>query len=216
MSESAGNATPTTLSGVQKRTGAGTTGARKSASKSGRSRAREFVLQALYQHLVGRNSAEAIDTFTRDLSGFHKADAAHYNTVLHGCIETADALDALITPLLDRKLAEISPIEHAAMWIGVFEFQRCPDVPWRVVLNECIELAKEFGGTDGHKYVNAVLGGLAPQLRPLEVAADQGRSAHKDAAQPAPAAPVVTTSDALAPAAQSAPDDDATPPAAAL
>ena len=120
---------------------------------------------ANYQHLVGRNSAEAIDTFTRDLSGFHKADAAHYNTVLHGCIETADALDALITPLLDRKLAEISPIEHAAMWIGVFEFQRCPDVPWRVVLNECIELAKEFGGTDGHKYVNGVLNGLAPKLR---------------------------------------------------
>ena len=193
MSELSGNARP-----------AASTGARKSASKSGRSRAREFVLQALYQHLVGRNSAEAIDAFTRDLSGFHKADAAHYNTVLHGCIETAGSLDALITPLLDRTLAEISPIEHAAMWIGVFEFQRCPDVPWRVVLNECIELAKEFGGTDGHKYVNAVLGGLAPQLRPLEVAADQGRSAHKNAAVPHPA-----------PVAQPAPDDSTTPPPAA-
>ena len=207
MSESAGNARP-----------AAPTGARKSASKSGRSRAREFVLQALYQHLVGRTSAEAIDAFTRDLSGFHKADAAHYNTVLHGCIETADAMDALITPLLDRTLAEISPIEHAAMWMGVFEFQHCPDVPWRVVLNECIELAKEFGGTDGHKYVNAVLGGLAPQLRPQEVAADQGRSAHKNAAvaQPAPAAPLAAASNAAAPAAQPVPDDSTAPPAAAL
>ena len=65
-------------------------------------------------------------------------------------------------PLLDRKLEEISPIEHGVMWIGAYEFLHCPDVPWRVVLNECIELAKEFGGTDGHKYVNAVLNGLAP------------------------------------------------------
>ncbi|NMM77441.1 N utilization substance protein B [Acidovorax sp. SRB_14] len=173
------------------RTGLTSTGARKAASKSNRSRAREFVLQALYQHLVGRNSAEAIDAFTRDLSGFHKADAAHYNAVLHGCINTAADLDALITPVLDRKMAEISPIEHAAMWIGVFEFQHCLDVPWRVVLNECIELAKEFGGTDGHKYVNAVLGGLAPQLRAAEVAADKGRPAPPPpgAAAPQAAAP---------------------------
>jgi len=147
--------------------------ARKSAAKSGRSRAREFALQALYQHLVGRNEAQAIDNFTRDLAGFHKADSAHYDAVLHGCIGEAQALDALILPLLDRKLAEISPIEHAVMWIGAWEFQHALDVPWRVVLNECIELAKEFGGTDGHKYVNAVLNGLAAQLRSAEVEADK-------------------------------------------
>ncbi len=163
------------------------TGARKASAKSSRSRAREFALQALYQHLVGRNSAEAIDSFTRDLSGFHKADAAHYDAVLHGCIATGDFMDALITPLLDRKMAEISPIEHACMWMGVYEFQHCLDVPWRVVLNECIELAKEFGGTDGHKYVNAVLSALAPSLRSAEVAADAARPGRK-AAAPAPAA----------------------------
>ena len=166
----------------QSRTGLKSTGARKAASKSNRSRAREFALQALYQHLVGGNEATAIDAFTRDLAGFHKADAVHYDALLHGCIENAGALDALITPLLDRKLAEISPIERATMWIGVYEFQHCLDVPWRVVLNECIELAKEFGGTDGHKYVNAVLGGLAPQLRAAEVAADKGKTTGKDAA----------------------------------
>lgn len=152
------------------------TGGRKTSAKSGRSRAREFVLQGLYQHLVGGNHPEAIDAFTRDLSGFHKADEAHYNAVLHGCIRTAQELDELITPLLDRKMSDISPIEHAAMWIGAFEFQHCQDVPWRVVLNECIELAKEFGGTDGHKYVNGVLGGLAQRLRADEVAADLARS----------------------------------------
>ncbi len=157
----------------QSRTGLTSTGARKASAKSARSRSREFALQALYQHLVGRNEASAIDAFTRDLAGFHKADSAHYDALLHGCVEQADALDALILPLLDRKMAEISPIEHAVMWIGAYEFQHALDVPWRVVLNECIELAKEFGGTDGHKYVNAVLNGLAPMLREAEVAADK-------------------------------------------
>jgi N utilization substance protein B len=61
------------------------------------------------------------------------------------------------------------------MWIGAYEFSHCPDVPWRVVLNECIELAKEFGGTDGHKYVNAVLNGVAPLLRATEIEADRGQ-----------------------------------------
>ena len=157
----------------QSRTGLTSTGARKAASKSNRSRAREFALQALYQHLVGRNDATAIDAFTRDLAGFHKADAAHYDALLHGCIEQSSDLDALIVPLLDRQLGEISPIEHSVMWIGAYELLHCLDVPWRVVLNECIELAKEFGGTDGHKYVNAVLNGLAPKLRPVEVESDR-------------------------------------------
>lgn len=157
----------------QVRTGVTSTGARKAASKSVRSRSREFALQALYQHLVGRNEASAIDLFTRDLAGFSKADSAHYDALLHGCIEQAALLDALIVPLLDRKLTEISPIEHSIMWIGAYEFKHCLDVPWRVVINECIELAKEFGGTDGHKYVNGVLNGLAPLLRAREVEADK-------------------------------------------
>jgi N utilization substance protein B len=149
------------------------TGARKASVKSGRSRAREFALQALYQHLVGRNDAQSVDGFTRGLAGFHKADSVHYDALLHGCIEEAAELDGLITPLLDRKLQEVSPVEHAVMWIGAWEFRHAADVPWRVVINECIELAKEFGGTDGHKYVNAVLNGLAPQLRSAEVEADK-------------------------------------------
>jgi len=157
----------------QSRTGLTNTGARKAAAKSGRSRAREFALQALYQHLVGRNEAGDIDVFTRDLAGFHKADSAHYDALLHGCIEQAADLDALIVPLLDRKLGEISPVEHGVMWIGAYEMLHCLDVPWRVVLNECIELAKEFGGTDGHKYVNGVLNGLAPKLRAAEVETDR-------------------------------------------
>jgi transcription antitermination protein NusB len=150
-------------------------GHKKASEKSGRTRAREFALQALYQHLVGRNDTDAIDAFTRDLNGFHKADSAHYDALLRGCIEQYEALDAAITPLLDRSLAEISPVERAVLWIGAYEFRHCVDVPWRVVINECIELAKSFGGTDGHKYVNGVLNQLAAQLRPEEVARDPAR-----------------------------------------
>ena len=153
-----------------------TKGTKKAAHKSGRSRARGFALQAIYQHLVGRNDAEQIDAFTRDLSGFNKADAAHFDALLHGCVDQGPELDALIAPLLDRQWAEISPIEHGVMWIGAYEFKHCLDVPWRVVINECVELAKEFGGTDGHKYVNGILNGLAPQLRPLEVQADRAKA----------------------------------------
>ncbi len=155
--------------------GAKASAPRKAATKSARTRAREFALQALYQHLVGRNEATDIDVFTRDLSGFHKADSAHYDALLHGCVQESAELDALIAPRLDRPLAEISPIERAAMWIGAYEFRHAMDVPWRVVINECVELAKAFGGTDGHKYVNAVLNALAPELRATEVEADRAR-----------------------------------------
>jgi N utilization substance protein B len=157
----------------QTRTGLTSTGARKAGSKSDRSRAREFALQGLYQSLVGGNAVGDIDLFTRDLAGFNKADSVHFDALLQGCVAEAVQLDALIVPLLDRPMAEISPIEHAIMWIGAYEFGHCPDVPWRVVLNECIELAKEFGGTDGHKYVNAVLNGIAPLLRGAEMEADR-------------------------------------------
>ena len=157
----------------QSRTGLTSTGARKAGSKSPRSRSREFALQGLYQHLIGRNALDEIDAFTRDLAGFNKCDAAHFDALLGGCVAESAALDATIVPLLDRKLEEISPIERAVMWIGVYELRHCLDVPWRVVLNECIELAKEFGGTDGHKYVNAVLNKIAPDIRAAEVAGDR-------------------------------------------
>ena len=157
----------------QSKTGLTATGVRKAKAKSERTRAREFALQGLYQKLVGQNAVSEIDAFTRELAGFSKSDAAHFTLLLNGCSKEMAALDALIVPLLDRKLDEISPIEHGVLWIGAFELQHCLDVPWRVVLNECIELAKEFGGTDGHKYVNAVLNELAPRLRAAEVGSDR-------------------------------------------
>jgi transcription antitermination protein NusB len=159
----------------QVRTGLTDTGVKKAADKSPRTRAREFAMQALYQHQIGRNEAASIDLFTRDLAGFHKADSAHYDALLHGCIAQAGELDAALLPLLDRPMQEISPVEHAVMWIGAYEFKNCLDVPVRVVINEAIELAKAFGGTDGHKYVNGVLHKLAPLWRAQEVAESQQR-----------------------------------------
>ncbi len=148
----------------------------KAPARSGRTRAREFAIQALYQHLVGKNDSGDIDVFTRDLQGFSKADAAHYDALFHGCVKEAQTLDQKIVPHLDRPLAEISPVERAVMWLGAYELEHCLDVPWRVVLNEYIEQAKAFGGTDGHKYVNGVLNKLAPELRAAEVGSDKAPS----------------------------------------
>lgn len=156
-------------------------GTRKASSKNARSRAREFALQALYQHLVGKQSVSEIAPFTRDLAGFHKADAVHFDALLHGCVQESAVLDAHLTPLLDRTMIEISPVEHAAMWIGLYEFLHCPDIPWRVVINESVELAKEFGGTDGHKYVNGILNRAAQSMRALEIAADASTRKNADA-----------------------------------
>ena len=161
---------------------------RRASARAARTRARGFALQALYQFMVGGNPADEVDSFTRELSGFHKADAVHFDALLHGCAEQALGLDALILPVLDRKLSELSPIEHGVLWIGVYELQHCLDIPWRVVLNECIDLAKEFGGTDGHKYVNAVLNQLAQQLRTSEVQSEGRMAASADVTTDAPTA----------------------------
>lgn len=145
----------------------------RSAARTARSKAREFSVQALYQHLVGQQSPQELDAHTRNLQGFGKADAAHFDALVHGCIERAQDYDALIAPHLDRPWNEISPCEHAILWLGVYELQYSLDVPWRVVLNEYIEQAKAFGGTDGHKYVNGVLNKIAPLLRKTEMDAEK-------------------------------------------
>jgi N utilization substance protein B len=100
--------------------------------------------------------------------GFAKCDRAHFDALLHGGIEQAAALDAVLARYVDRKTSQLSPVEHAALMIGCYELMHCMDVPYRVVINESVELAKSFGGTDGHKYVNGVLDHCAAELRPLE------------------------------------------------
>lgn len=147
---------------------------KRAAPKSPRRRAREFALQGLYQWLLAGEDAGVVDAHMREQEGFDKADSAHFDALLHGCIESAAALDAVLARHVDRRTNLLSPIEHGVLLIGAYELKHCIDVPYRVAINEAVELAKAFGGTDGHKYVNGVLDKAAAELRPLEVAAKKG------------------------------------------
>lgn len=148
---------------------------RRAAPKSARRRAREAAMQGLYEWLVAATPIEAIAAHMRELDGFGKCDVAHFDALLNGCIEQATALDATLAQHLDRAVARLSPVEHALLMIGTFELQSCLDVPYRVAINEAVELAKSFGGTDGHKYVNGVLDKAAAALRPAEVQSSRDR-----------------------------------------
>jgi N utilization substance protein B len=144
--------------------------------KNSRRRAREFALQAIYQWLLNESAAETLLAQLKEQKEFPKADQALAEALLRGAIGNADALRALVTPYLDRKMKELSPVEHALLLLSAFELRDHADTPYRVIINESIELAKSFGGTDGHKYVNGVLDKLAAELRPKEVKARAGSS----------------------------------------
>ena len=138
---------------------------------SARRRSREAALQGLYEWLIGGGDAGVIDAHMREQEGFSEVDAAHFDALLHGCIAEAADIDALLAKHVDRKTTELSPVEHGVLMIGTYELKHCIDVPYKVAINEAVELAKNFGGTDGHKYVNGVLDKAAADLRPVEVQA---------------------------------------------
>jgi len=144
---------------------------RGAAPKSPRRRSREIATQGLYEWLINGADAGVVDAHMRELEGFDKCDSAHFDALLHGCIDGAAGLDEVLARHTDRPTRELSPVEHAVLMIGTYELQHCIDVPYRVAINEAVELAKSFGGTDGHKYVNGVLDKAAAELRPTEVAA---------------------------------------------
>ena len=147
--------------------------AKRGPPKSARRRSREFALQGLYEWLLSRDpgseNAGAIDAHIRETPGFDKADAEHYGALLHGAIGDVATLRRAITPHLDRPIQELSPVEHAVLLIGAYELVHHVEIPYRVVINEAVEVAKSFGGTDGFKYVNGVLDKLGSDLRPGEV-----------------------------------------------
>ena len=141
------------------------------SSKSPRRRAREFALQGLYQWRIGGADEAAIEAHVQEVAGFDKADRNFFCELLRGVLRDHDALRDRLQPYLDRPFAELSPIEACILLAGAFELANHPQTPYRVVINEAIELTKGFGGTDGHKYVNGVLDKLAAELRPVEVEA---------------------------------------------
>ena len=148
-------------------------------ARSARRRAREFALQGVYAWLLrggeGTQDAGEIDAHLRDAEDFSEADAQWFKTLLHGVLQEAPGLRERFTPYVDRPLAELSPVEHGILLIGSYELVYHVEVPYKVAINEAVELAKSFGGTDGFKFVNGVLDKLAADVRSVEVQAAQRR-----------------------------------------
>jgi len=147
------------------------THANPSKNRTPRHRAREFALQGLYQWLLNNEDATKVVNNIRGAHGFDKADGEYFADLLRGTIKQSVELREVFTPLVDRGIGELSPIEHAVLLIGAYELKNHIEIPYRVVINEAVELAKTFGGSDGYKYVNGVLDKLSATMREAETQA---------------------------------------------
>jgi len=136
-----------------------------------RSLARKFAMQALYQwQLTGQGVAELRNQYATE-EGFEGADRDYFDALLQGATAARESLDEQLGGMLDRPVAQLDPVEHAVLLIGLYELREQLDVPYRVVINEAVDLTKRFGATDGHKFVNAVLDRAARATRAAEQAA---------------------------------------------
>ena len=135
--------------------------------KSARRQSREIALQALYAWQL--SGGDPMDE-ARGLEGFDKGDRAFAEALVRGVRDRASELQGLISPHLDRDFAKLSPVERSILYIGAFELTAHPETPFKVVINEAIELGKSFGASEGHRFVNGVLEKIAARLRPDEVA----------------------------------------------
>jgi N utilization substance protein B len=145
----------------------------KKAERSSRARSlsRRLAMQALYQwQMTEQSSSELLNQYAQD-EGYPEVDADYFAEVLRGVTGEGEALDLALGELIDRPVAQLDPIEHAVLLIGMYELAHRTEVPYRVVINEGVELAKKFGATDGHKFVNAVLDRAARSMRAAEHAA---------------------------------------------
>lgn len=131
-------------------------------------KARRFAVQGIYEWQMTRNPAHEIEARTRAENAMHKVDIGYYHELLSQIIQQHEELDELLIPALDRELTSLDGVERATLRLGVYELKHHLEIPYRVVLDEAIELAKHFGGADSHKYVNGVLDRLAVQLRQAE------------------------------------------------
>jgi N utilization substance protein B len=139
-------------------------------AKTARRRSREIALQAIYAWQLAGGDALGL---VRAMDDYETADRALAETLVRGVLERSSELEALIAPCLDREFRRLSPVERAILYIGAFELQQHPGTPFKVVVNEAVELGKSFGGTGGHKFVNGVLEKLAAGLRPDELGRKQ-------------------------------------------
>ena len=142
-----------------------------SARKTRRRLARELALQGLYQWCVAGGSASTLEAQLRETEEFPKTDEEYFARLLHGVLREEPELEKEIQPYLDRPFNELSPVEISILLLGTYELERHLEIPYRAVINEAVELAKAYGGTHGHKYVNGVLDKLAAKLRAVEIKA---------------------------------------------
>lgn len=137
--------------------------------KNRRRFARELALQGIYQWCLTASEASVIEAQLRSASFFAKVDEGFFSDLLHGVIKHSVELEQKVAPYLDRTIQELSPVELSILLLSTYELIYHPNIPYRPIINEAIELAKTFGGTDGHKYINGVMDKLATQLRSAEV-----------------------------------------------
>ncbi|HUV98533.1 MAG TPA: transcription antitermination factor NusB [Gallionella sp.] len=141
---------------------------KKSPNRSPRHRARELALQGIYQWRITAGDEAQIEKQIHAEKNLGRYDKELFSDLLRGALGQHTDLEVLLAPHLDRPMAELSPVEFAVLLLGSYEMSQHPEVPYKVIINEAVELAKTFGGTDGHKFVNGVLDKLAPQLRAQE------------------------------------------------
>ena len=132
-------------------------GARAPGGRNARRRARELVVQGLYEWLLAGTDTGAIDAGLRGSPGFELADRTHFDALLHGAIRDAGALTDAFGRHLDRPIAQVSPVEPAVLMLATYELLNHPEIPYRVVINEAVDLAKVFGGPQGHRFVNGIM-----------------------------------------------------------
>ena len=142
--------------------------AQPNALAAQRRKARHFGLQALYQWTLSGASAADIEAEFRIDNDFQHTDGEYFSAVLKGVVGDVDALEALFSPVLDRRLGDLDPIERNLLRLGTFELRDRIDVPYKVVISEAVALAKKFGATDSHRYINGVLDKVARDLRTVE------------------------------------------------
>ena len=133
-----------------------------------RHRSRRLILQAIYQWQMTQHKPIDLEMQFREVNDFSKIDENYFSKLLNGIINSVIEIDAIIEPVLDRKISELNPVERAVLRLATYELKNEFDVPYKVVINEALELTKTFGSEEGHKYVNAVLDKLASKLRPIE------------------------------------------------
>ncbi|MCA6064960.1 transcription antitermination factor NusB [Thalassolituus marinus] len=144
------------------------------ASPAARRKARRFAVQALYQWQLAGADLSQIEAEFRADNDMSKVDMEYFHDILHGVPRDKTLLDEKVTPLLDRRMDEMTPVELAIVRLGAYEMVRRIDVPYKVVINEAIELTKTFGATDGHKFINGVLDKLAQRERTVEIRGPRG------------------------------------------